>query len=588
MNDSSTDFKLFDAVSGQFSPDNVVRTVEYFNTLPRYTGTKEGEAAANHIMEKMSQYGVDARRYTYDAYLSRPLSASIQLGFERFAAIAAVYSGEANHLQGELVYIKDSNSLARHGRLEKESIHLVSGKIILVHDVEPGFAKLARDARALAVIQIQKSKEELIHHSTIGTVWGTPCLADVDSFPYIPYVTVTHSTGEKLLSRAATGKANIDLMVSMDNSIKTSTMPVARIKGKSDTFVLVSAHYDSWYEGITDNAVSDAILIEYARVFSQYRDKLDRSIVIGWWSGHSDGRYAGSTWYCDNFWKELSENCVAHINIDLAGCKNADQIRARTTLMEGQSFTSDLILKYTGNIAKPSIPMVRGADQSFWGAKIPISIMLKYEPLPENCDFQCPSGGVWWHTDHDTLDKMDNKIMVRDMLINAEMICSIVNCRQLPIDIPNFIDWIASTLRQLAVAQSDIELLNPVYEELQLLRQKVEALYNSREFISADNDDVLKRIGGELVRLAYSYSSPYYQDSAFSTNPFPLLKKSFSILRDSNEKDLRLFALTDIVRQRNRLVGEIENLVMIIEYNLLRFSIGILNGPFTKGSRVDV
>lgn len=588
MNDSSTDFKLFDAVSGQFSPDNVVRTVEYFNTLPRYTGTPEGEAAANYIMEKMSQYGVDTQRYTYDAYLSRPLGASIQLESERFDAIAAVYSGEANHLRGELVYIKDSNSLARYGRLDKDAIHLVSGKIILIHEVEPGFAKFARDSGALAVIQIQKSKEELIHHSTIGTVWGTPCLADVNSFPYIPYVTVTHSTGEKLLSCVATGKANIDLMVSMDNSIKTSTMPVARIKGKSDKFVLVSAHYDSWYEGITDNAVSDAILMEYARVFSQYRDKLDRSIVIGWWSGHSDGRYAGSTWYCDNLWKELSENCVAHINIDLAGCKNADQIRARTTLMEGPSFTSDLIRKYTGNVAKPSIPMVRGADQSFWGAKIPISIMLKYEPLPENCDFQCPSGGVWWHTDRDTLDKMDNKIMIRDMLINAEMICSIVNCGHLPIDILNFIDEITSTLSQLAFAESDIELLNPVYEELRLLRQKIEALYKAQEFSAADNDDVLKRIGGELVRLAYSYSSPYYHDSAFSTNPFPLLKKSFSVLRDSNEKDLRLFALTDIVRQRNRLIGEIENLVTIADYNLLRLSIGILNGPFTKGSRSDV
>ncbi len=588
MNDSSTDFDLFAAVSRQFSPDNIVRTVEYFNTLPRYTGTLEGEAAANHIMEKMNQYGVDARRYTYDAYLSRPLSASIRLGSERFDAIAAVYSGEANHLRGELVYLKDSNSLARHGKLDKKSIHLVSGKIILVHEVEPGFAKLARDARALAVIQIQKSKEELIHHSTIGTVWGTPSLADIDSFPYIPYVTVTHSTGEELVSRAATGNANIELMVSMDNSIKTSTMPVARIKGKSDKFVLVSAHYDSWYEGITDNAVSDAILMEYARVFSQYRDKLDRSIVIGWWSGHSDGRYAGSTWYCDNFWKELSENCVAHINIDLAGCKNADQIRARTTLMEGPSFTADLILKYTGNVAKPSIPMIRGADQSFWGAKIPISIMLKYEPLPENCDFQCPSGGVWWHTDHDTLDKLDDKIMVRDMLINAEMICSIVNCGHLPIDIPGFIEGIASTLGQLAVAQSDIELLRPVYEELRILREKIEALSNSREFVSTDNDDVLKRIGGELVRLAYSYSSPYYHDSAFSTNPFPLLRKSFSILRDSNESDLRLFALTDIVRQRNRLVGEIENLVMIADYTLLRLSNTTFYSPFKTGSGIDV
>ena len=93
-------------------------------------------------------------------------------------------------------------------------------------------------------------------------------------------------------------------------------------RGKSDSFVLVSGHYDSWYEGITDNAVSDAILLEYARVLYAHRSELKRGVRIAWWSGHSDGRFSGSTWYCDSHYADLRKNCVAHVNLDLTGCKN--------------------------------------------------------------------------------------------------------------------------------------------------------------------------------------------------------------------------------------------------------------------------
>ena len=50
-------------------------------------------------------------------------------------------------------------------------------------------------------------------------------------------------------------------------------MPVARIQGRSEKFVLVSGHYDSWYEGATDNGVANAAMMELARVFQENREK---------------------------------------------------------------------------------------------------------------------------------------------------------------------------------------------------------------------------------------------------------------------------------------------------------------------------
>ncbi|HWR12759.1 MAG TPA: M28 family peptidase [Rectinemataceae bacterium] len=522
----------------------------------------------------MEESGIETRRLWYDAYLSLPKSASIEMDGQVLHAIAAVYSGEARDLRGELCYCPEFD-LSRSSEREKaEWRAAVNGKMILTYNGEASFAKQAHDAHALAVILAQSSKEEVIHHASIGTVWGTPGLADVAEFPYIPYVAVNNAIGDVLLSAATKGKKQASLTIEMDNSIKRSSMPVATIRGKSEKFVLVSAHYDSWYEGITDNAVSDAILIEFARVFQEFRDKLDRSIVFCWWSGHSDGRFAGSTWYCDHHWEELSKNCVAHVNIDLAGCKNADQVRARTTLMEGAAFTGDLIARYTGFPAKPFIPMIRGADQSFWGVGIPITIMLKYEPLPENCDFLCPSGGVWWHTDQDSLDKMDLGITLRDALMNAEMISRILNCRHLPVDIPGFVAMMRTVLRKLEGDIGDNLVFAPVFDKLTCLEKGLASLFSSPRFEREETDPILKSIAGELVRLMYSYGGPYGHDRAVFVKPFPWLCKAVEQIKNGRDGDVILFARTDLVRQRNRLSGQLEKLIMAIDCQLLCWKTG--------------
>jgi aminopeptidase YwaD len=563
---------LFKEVRGRLSLDNMVESIRFFNGLHRYTGTPQAERAADYIAGRMAEYGVETRLMRYDAYLSVPLRASLEVGGKAYRAIAAVYSGEAGRLEGELAYDRLGDVADIPWREVEERYAAMKGKIVLTRSGGGTFAKRARDAGALAVIQMQSSKEELIHHATIGSVWGTPTLSDADAFSFIPYVCVTKSSGEAMRAALERGGIKVVLDIEMDNDIKRSTMPVATIPGKSGKFVLVSAHYDSWYEGITDNAASDAILMELARVFKELEGRLERGLVFGWWSGHSDGRYAGSTWFCDDQWEVLSRDCVAHINIDLAGCKNADQIRARSALTEGGRFTAELIEKYTGRPAKPCIPMPRGADQSFWGADVAIAIMLKYEPLPENCDFQCPSGGVWWHTDQDTIDKLDTRILERDALFNAEMISRILNSQHLPVDIPAYIHQMEGFLRAIESGSGEEFALGAVFERLKKLDEAVMALLSSSYFGKRDTDDIMKRLAGELARLTFSYGSPYYHDLALDAKPFPFLQRAVGLSPENCPADRRLFIKTDFVRQRNRLVGQIDGLVARIDHQLLRWA----------------
>lgn len=50
---------------------------------------------------------------------------------------------------------------------------------------------------------------------------------------------------------------------------------IAFISGKTEEYVLLSGHNDSWYEGVTDNAVGNAVCLEIVNVFSRVNGKLD-------------------------------------------------------------------------------------------------------------------------------------------------------------------------------------------------------------------------------------------------------------------------------------------------------------------------
>jgi len=92
-----------------------------------------------------------------------------------------------------------------------------------------------------------------------------------------------------------------------------------------DTYIILSAHYDhlgigipvkgdSIYNGVFDNAIGDAALLELARVYSQNKIKTKRSLVFIFLTGEEKG-LLGSIYYTDNPLIPLYKT-VANINID--------------------------------------------------------------------------------------------------------------------------------------------------------------------------------------------------------------------------------------------------------------------------------
>ena len=115
--------------------------------------------------------------------------------------------------------------------------------------------------------------------------------------PAVPVVCINHPDGEALIADVQRGAVRASIKTWLREGWMRCLLPVVEIRGQDDPdeFLLVHGHYDSWYEGIGDNATGDAALLELARVLWGLRDRLKRTVRIAWWPGHSTGRYAGST-----------------------------------------------------------------------------------------------------------------------------------------------------------------------------------------------------------------------------------------------------------------------------------------------------
>lgn len=556
---------LYQRICQELDLDRMVDSVHTIGGWHRYTGTPQGEAFVDYLLGELEKSGIPCTVEEYPVYTSLPVSAELALpGEKSIRLIGDVFSAEAEGLEGELIYdnwpkdISDRENEARFAAFRD--------KIVLSRSSGGGFAERVSRAGGKGILHISQSPGGYIHHSNISAAWGTPCSSEHRFWGCIPSAGVSLEDGEDLIRRLKQGRATGKLTVKMDTQVRRSRMPVVHIPGAVESFVLLNGHYDSWYEGITDNAGSDAILLELARAFWSNRKYLKRGVRIAWWSGHSDARYAGSTWYCDQHWAELNRSCAANINLDLTGCKLARQIRARTSCMEGEELTAGLIQEFTGAQAKPYIPMIRGGDQSFWGVRIPINIMFKYEPRDEDRVSPCPSGGPWWHTAQDSIDKLDREVLLRDACINGKLACLILNAQTLPVRMGQFLGRMEGFLTDIQSGLNRDFDLSGVVERVRALAPLCSLLEEKLSGMDmAENDQILKQTAGELARLVYTSGSPYQHDRSEPYPPFGILAGARGKTWENTPEELYVFELAQFRRACNRVEGQLEELAWKID-----------------------
>jgi len=315
---------------------------------------------------------------------------------------------------------------------------------------------------------------------------------------------------------------------------------VADIYGKEEPekYLLLSGHVDSWHFGAMDNGAANAGMIEVARILSQHRDSLKRSVKVAFWSGHSHGRYAGSTWYCDTHFEDLYDNCFLHVNVDSIGAKGAVILTEANCMAE----TRDLAAQAIKTIAGQDFVGTRfgqAGDQSFWGTGTPSLFMgLSEQSLTKGIAAETfaalfgngKTGGFgwWWHTTEDTIDKIDPANLKRDASIYLLVVYRACTDDILPINHVAAVAQISDTISgydKLAAGRIDLGLACSRARKLQSL---VAELYKNAGTTATGAkkqtiNGYIMEMARLLVPLNYVKGSIYEHDLALRQSAVPML-----------------------------------------------------------------
>jgi hypothetical protein len=538
------------------------RLIQRFATLNRESGSADEHAAADSIAAELERFHVPFEMYEPDLYLSLPRSASVVLGNDgavlqgkppAFAASSPDGGVTAPAVHVPAAKMKDVTDIFADRRAAAD----VRGKVT----VSEGYAMPAavqRFERAGAVAQVYINPGKRVHWGICTPIWGTPTDGDLARKPGTPVAAISRTDGDRLLQHVRDG-GPITVRTALEEGWYRCKLPVATIAGESEDFLLVHGHYDSWDVGIGDNAVGDATLLEIARTLNLHRSKLRRSIRVAWWPGHSMGRYAGSTWYADQFAMELRKHCVAAVNIDSPGCWHATAYEEVMWMAEADQLCRSAIRDATG-VEPHRLRPIRAGDYSFNQIGLTSFFMLLSNIPKEERDRLgfYPVGGcggnIAWHTEDDLLPVADRDNLLRDLKVYLTALARVLNAGVLPLDYRATVRELSEAVDAYGRDAGGAVDLSPVAQELAGLETALGRFYEGSKGKQAakraeEINDTLKELARLLVPLNYSAGERFAHDPALSLGTIPRLA-GISRLKDC-APDLRPFLLAGIKREIN-------------------------------------
>lgn len=559
----------------QVSVPRMWRDLEVLCSVDRTSGTAGERRAMDYIAQRLRAEGIRVEVYEFAAYLSYPREGRIEVvagaGLPRaIAAKTRAFSGTTppEGVTAEVVYVPGGVDLFRdtetHRRLEAGAI---AGKIVLSEAGSRRNMQAAQERGAVAYVHMWPSEEDALHEGIVSPVWGAPTPEVVHAFPRIPILSVTKASGEALRAALARGPVRLRVHSRVETGWRPVVLPVAHVPGRTDEFVLFSGHVDSWHLGATDNATGNVVTMEVARILHGARARLYRGVRCAFWPGHSTGRYAGSTWYADHFWHELAERCVLHINCDSPGVVGATVYDPITATADVAGFGTALVRELTGQPVGWERP-VRAGDQSFWGAGVPSLFMgLSMRPPGQRWHVGGSGLGWWWHTEADTLDKVDPEVLRRDAQIYLAAAYRFAAAPLPPQQVAPAVDELRTVVAALERDVGDRFDLTPVAAALDGLAQRARrfdriAAATARAGGPPRRVDALLRARRAairaLVQAGYVGGSPFDHDPAVPQRPLPALADARDLAQlDPSSEDARLLG-TRLVRRRNQVIATLQ------------------------------
>ena len=579
--------RLTDAVS----IDEPWALLEEFSGLERVSGTEDERRAAEYLTGRLDALGVEYDRYDPELYISQPHDASITVDDGAFqpGPVKTVAFSASRSVTGELVYVGEAEQ-SDVGADDGSQYHAVNvtrpyadvddldGKVALTAagSLSIRATRVLEEKGAAGVIAIHEHEREP-HDGIATSVWGgAPPYDEKERIPDIPIANVTRPDGDELRTYADSETTH---EVTLETDVTTDWMacPIveARIEaGNADPddedFVLLHGHYDSWAVGIADNATGDAGLLELARVFEEHADELQRDLRVAWWPGHSTGRYAGSTWYADEFAMELAEDCVAHVDMDSPGAKGSTEyVDMACWMPEMHGVVSGAIEDATGAPYSENRPR-RAGDYSFnnlglsgaftLSSNIPADVR---ETMRWHTVGGCGGNADAWHLSTDTIDKAGKPELVRDIRMYAVLVSRLLRADVLPHDHARNVERHRSIVADYDDLAGEAFDFGPTLNALDELADAVEAFYDGVEAGEIDPgtaNETIKTLSRTLTRLNFVSDGQFEQDPAYNRPPYPRFEHtSLFEVYDEDDDEYR-FLQVELRRAQNDAVFELSRL----------------------------
>lgn len=431
----------------EVSSKNLMKYTKEIAKWVRVSGTKDELRSFEYCKKMLDEIGYKTKLLFHPAFISVPGKAYVELEYPKNLSFEAI--GHS--------FTPSTPPIGLVGELVLFTFPAVANKIVLceglpsANDIE----QLEKNG-AIGAIYVQ---DKQLHNYPVSPVWGGPTSITEGCIPKIPVVSVTRESGKKIAEFIKNGRTRIRIETTVDTGWRDIPLLEANISSDNDDkFLLCSSHIDSWHYGAMDNGSANATLIECARLLAEKQKSWQRGLRIVFWSGHSQGKFFGSTWYADNHFEELEEKCIGHVFVDSTGGKDATIITEAPIMPQTKKLAAEVIKKQTGEdfIGKR---IGHYADQSFYGVGLTsIFGTFSEQDAQKNLDVLSfkmgttkRAGGLgwWWHTEHDTIDKVDEKYLVRDTKVYLAVIWRLLVSPVLPYDFNEAAKEMSQTISEL-------------------------------------------------------------------------------------------------------------------------------------------
>jgi hypothetical protein len=583
-----------ESVVAAVSAANAKAHIEHITTqIPsRLAGSPNGKRMAEYSAAALTKAGVEARVHEMPGLVSFPEKGEMRVLGPREFAIEANTLGHSvptlpDGISGELMDVASGAFSEYEGRD-------ATGKITLselsYHPARHEKQRISALMGATGCVMMNWGHPEntAVPFGSVKPVWGNPTPDTYKTeMATLPCIGIARTAGLQLREMLKAGPVRVWFRANVENGWRPVQITIGEVKGRTDDFVVVGGHQDSWPgPQATDNAAGNACILELARVFNQHRDKLRRGLVCGFWTGHETGTMIGSAWYVERNWDRLREHAVAYLQIDQPACAGTTRWSSASN-GELKRFHQGVEKRILGSRPFAWRRAAKTGDSSFFGMGVPMLAAQGAYTEEELKKTALANLGWWHHSVENTIDKLDFTFMADHLRVYAGYLWELCTAVVLPFEYVNVADQFIERLDQLKVGAEGIGLQGAAdcARAFRASAERLDAVANDwrgryAEVKTTDEAaaDILnacmKRLSRTLVPLASTSKGTYGHDPYGYTPQGTMIPSLFDVPRYAKLKDGedRWMLETQLVRDRNRIADALDDCRRLIDDTLARLA----------------